>query len=672
MTSGRVARGARWFFPIAIALAIAIFYRRLLSGHYIWYDGGGDIVWQVIPWMQVQISALRSGQFALWDPWQVGGQPLLGQLQPGILNPLNYLLILPSLVTGHVALRAFSGHFVVLHILAALALFLMARGLGVSAPASSIAALFYGIGGVTGNAGWPQVVSSMVFPPLIFLFLLKATSGVRPLPNAAMAGLLLGVSWYAGHHAAPILITTAVAAFLLLRILRLTTWRRTVADAAVCLGIAGLVALPQVWASWEFALHSMRYVGLPDPVPGSASIPWAAATVFSVSPRDLGQVLFSKALSGKSPFDGWLFCGVVISTLAILGASRALRDEKARIFLALSTVSLLFAFGRYTPVHHILYAGVPLLSRLREPVFALIPFQLGVAGLAALGADLVFAKGGWKRYTVLGGCVVLLLVEHSFVSGQTPQTLYVRVGQSRMLGSLSIANSLGKALAGNGINRVDVNRDTIPLNLGDYEGIPEFTAYLPALDAPIVNLHSWRPAVRRLYGVNFLADYIGEDLQLTQFPNALARAWTVHSFVSLPATTDMSTLLEKPPIDPATTAVLSGELPAVSSCPGDERARITQYRLNSLTIETDLNCRGMVVLSDNYYPGWKATVDGESTRIMQPYFALRGVMVDKGRHEIRMVYRPDYLFIGGWFAIVGIAMTVALWIVDRRVPTLLA
>ena len=51
-------------------------------------DGGAldgtDVVYQVIPWLQVQAVQWHGGHFPLWDPHLWAGQPLVGQVQPGL------------------------------------------------------------------------------------------------------------------------------------------------------------------------------------------------------------------------------------------------------------------------------------------------------------------------------------------------------------------------------------------------------------------------------------------------------------------------------------------------------------------------------------------------------------------------------------------------------------
>ena len=75
------------------------------------------------------------------------------------------------------------------------------------------------------------------------------------------------------------------------------------------------------------------------------------------------------------------------------------------------------------------------------------------------------------------------------------------------------------------------------------------------------------------------------------------------------------------------------------------------HRPNYVRITANLQCRGMVILTDSWYPGWAARVDGKSARIYQVYGGVRGVVVGAGQHVIEMRYRP-------WSVILGASMTV--------------
>ncbi len=77
-------------------------------------------------------------------------------------------------------------------------------------------------------------------------------------------------------------------------------------------------------------------------------------------------------------------------------------------------------------------------------------------------------------------------------------------------------------------------------------------------------------------------------------------------------------------------------------------------------------CRGMVVFSETYYPGWRATVDGRPARIYEAYGVLRGVVVDGGKHRIEMRYRPATAYLGAVFTFSGLLSVAVATVAGRN------
>jgi uncharacterized membrane protein YfhO len=62
-----------------------------------------------------------------------------------------------------------------------------------------------------------------------------------------------------------------------------------------------------------------------------------------------------------------------------------------------------------------------------------------------------------------------------------------------------------------------------------------------------------------------------------------------------------------------------------------------------------------LVLSETYYPGWKAWIDEQPTQIHSVDIALRGVVVPAGAHRLRMEFRPVILPVS-----LGISLATAI------------
>jgi len=85
---------------------------------------------------------------------------------------------------------------------------------------------------------------------------------------------------------------------------------------------------------------------------------------------------------------------------------------------------------------------------------------------------------------------------------------------------------------------------------------------------------------------------------------------------------------------------------------------ITAYRPNNVTIQSDSDSDGFVVLTDNYYPGWKVYVDGEEQELYRADYSFRSVFVPAGVHTISFVYMPFSVLLGGVLSLVGIALFI--------------
>jgi len=79
-----------------------------------------------------------------------------------------------------------------------------------------------------------------------------------------------------------------------------------------------------------------------------------------------------------------------------------------------------------------------------------------------------------------------------------------------------------------------------------------------------------------------------------------------------------------------------------------------------LTLEASANCRSLLVVADTYFPGWVAEVDGRKTEITQVHRALRGIMIENGTHQVRMVYRPWTVWCGALLTLLGIVGALIL------------
>lgn len=99
---------------------------------------------------------------------------------------------------------------------------------------------------------------------------------------------------------------------------------------------------------------------------------------------------------------------------------------------------------------------------------------------------------------------------------------------------------------------------------------------------------------------------------------------------------------------------------------GQGRIELGYYGPNDVVLHVETDAPALLVLSDTFYPGWRATVDGTPVPIYQTNAALRGVPVPAGAHRVEMHFRPRTLQIGLGLAAAGGLACLALWWMERR------
>lgn len=123
---------------------------------------------------------------------------------------------------------------------------------------------------------------------------------------------------------------------------------------------------------------------------------------------------------------------------------------------------------------------------------------------------------------------------------------------------------------------------------------------------------------------------------------ALPRAYPVTGFEVIGDDEALLARLFDPGFDPAK-SVLLDQVPDMPATYPDATASavITDYRPNRVTVRVVAGSPVLTVLTDSYYPGWEARVDGVRTPVYRANFALRAVPVPAGDHILELRYLPS-------------------------------
>jgi hypothetical protein len=706
---------------IAACITVA-FWKIALTSQYTFIESP-DIGHQVLPWLQVQAAALHRGVAPLWDPYLLGGQPLPGQLQPAVFSPFTWILVAAPLDSaGHIPLAWIHGWFVLLHIFAGFFAYAFLRSLPVRREACVMGAVFFGAAGFVGNTPWPQIAAGAIWLPLVFLFFLLSLRGERAAFNAALAGGFLALSFLSGHHAVPTFASLALIAVSLGHVLaRRLAWTAALLRTAITLAVAACGAAVQILPALEYAHYAVRWVNATNPVGWRDVIPYTVHQALGWSASDL---LFAVLPGSPNTIVNPLIGIVPLALAAIALLARPWR-RGVGLFAGVALGALLFSLARSNPFHGVLYALVPGLEKARAPIMAMAVADVAIAALAAFGVDALLSAAvpRLSRVATLLGAVAAFLFVVSLYPPPILQTvphgaeragaialvaallgLLLWAWQRQLLKPLAftvgllalalleIGSSTGydyvhledKAsivrprlyggtaeLAGFlrghiGSSRMTYPYDDLLFNFGDWYGIPAMSGFLPSAPTALWQLGTWNPRVLDLYGVRYYVARepvagLGPEVfsgtggwKVWERPTAFPRAWVVHH-VTAGAVLD-------PAIDLHQTVVMDRPVP-VETCSAAEPVEVRTPDENHVALDASLQCAGIVVLSDNWFPGWRATVDGRPAQLLVADAALRGISVTGGRHHIELTYAPAPVSRG---AIVSLATFLFLGVMLLR------
>lgn len=153
--------------------------------------------------------------------------------------------------------------------------------------------------------------------------------------------------------------------------------------------------------------------------------------------------------------------------------------------------------------------------------------------------------------------------------------------------------------------------------------------------------------------------YQDAQVRVLENPAALPRAWLVHAARQVPAPTSLH-LLAAGQVDPRSTALLEAAPPPLGrpADPAADRATITGYAADRIRLTTRSAAPALLVLSEVYYPAWKAYVDGHPVSLYQADYLLRAVPLPAGVHTVELRYEDPALRLGLAISL-GTALTLA-------------
>jgi len=673
--------GRIWLLDIASAACwTAVVAGLLVAQGGIWeYVNSGDLHAQFVPWYEHSArSLLREGRLSLWTPFFYCGSPILALGQAAGLYPpviLSFILLplwgaLQALYASHVFLLTLG-----------MTAYLRRHGIGRFAAGLAallaVAVLFRGP--MLAAVDHPQFLGCTVWIPWVLLCWEHA---IRTHMRRGIAGFALAAAaqWCAGYPDFGLDLPVVVGVMALV-------WDHGSLRRRLCALVGGLAL--------GAALAAVQILPIADAVAESPRvhpvIPHEQLrSVFAVhSPAHLGNLATSRF-------------GPAALALAVLGVGFGFG-------LGLSLRTRLAWLGALVWSTFALDLPFRLLYLL--PPYSGIRFPFGWSGasgvflgiLAAAGLTAAWRRPGrWPRILAMllgAGALAHGLVVVARAPGSIPP-FHPRgpswrapdLGIARMRASIleALVADHSRILSERESNSGSPLRYGLPIVNGDWGSVPprRILRLLEELDSHYVQLGVYRglgwpglaarPDVGALLGIGLVVvpQRKADPLLAAGFTRvgalppddvvlhrpALPRARLVHRVIeAVGEEGTFDAVLTTAPEAPSVAVLEAGALTLPLEEPGPralEETRIVRYEPEQVDVEALVATPALLVLTDTYYSGWRATVDGAPAPILRTDHAFRGVRLEPGRHLVIFRYAPVSVRLGALVSLLALIVVV--------------
>jgi hypothetical protein len=573
-----------------------------------------DPVWQFVPWLRFAHEEVWAGRLPIWNPHQDGGEPLLGNSQSALGSPLVW----PALLLG--VERGWNLSLLSRILLAAAAAFFWLRDLGRSRLSASLGAVGFSLSGAF--VAWLQHPHTLV-AAAVPLLLLSARRAARTRSRASVAAVA-GATFLvlSGGHPESQLMGSILTAAIVAR------------EAVVGRSLRALVS-PVVGAVLGMALAAPLLLPFVEYYQLSAARLGRGRHPSTLPPRELIRFLLPSASDSVS-IEAAASVSIVLLLLVPIGLALS-RDGETRFWAVAAAAMLLVIYEN--PVSRALANSTPVFWT-RSLLFVPLAFgAIASAGLDALSNRFAARNAPGRALRLAAVLIVLATAELALhargVHAVTPAAMLAPT-----------TPILEKLRADRDIFRILPLHTFLPPNSATVYALDDVRGY----DA--LGPEGWieaRRAMGRFGPTRTTSDGI-EPWDLKPGGRALD-FWNVRYLLLDPRFTfSAAELNERLGLDlEETYRGPDGRL--LLNRRSKPRARLSVS--GSIALRQRLPTRwdfeissmgaGEFLLANPYFPGWRASVDGNPIRLDLPAGAPIAFPVPAGQHRIRIDYHPRSL-----------------------------
>jgi hypothetical protein len=158
------------------------------------------------------------------------------------------------------------------------------------------------------------------------------------------------------------------------------------------------------------------------------------------------------------------------------------------------------------------------------------------------------------------------------------------------------------------------------------------------------------------------------DVKIYENLDVLPRAFITENWHWQQNAADSFSAMTVPAFDPRDLVMLTGTGENQMLGVSRGKATITRYEAEQVVIRVENTAPAVLVLTDAFYPGWTAALDGTAVPIYRADLLFRAALVPAGAHEVVFSFSSRSFANGRFLSIVGLLLGIFTGLLTTALP----